>query len=91
MRKRQYYSAFVTDAVSCKFNKIMTEDVKVLIAEAFLSLESGMRAGNPDKGLSEYETFIVEGKADQMKKEINEFVDSQKQRIISASEERRRK
>lgn len=38
VRKRQYYSAFVTDAVGCKFNKIMTEDVKVLIAEAFLSL-----------------------------------------------------
>ena len=90
MRKGRFYSAYTGATADCKFDKIMTEDVKVLIAEAFLSLESNMRAGKPDKGLSEYEIFLVEGKAIRMKQEINDFIDSQKQRIISASEERGR-
>lgn len=72
------------------FNIIMTGDLKVIIAEAFISLEAGMRFGMPYREFSEYEIALVEKKASQMKQEINDFIDSQKQRIIDASEVRGR-
>ena len=73
-------------AVDCKFNNIMTEDVKVAIAKAFISLEAGLRHGKLWEEFSESEIELVEKKASQMKQEINHFIDSQKQRIIAASE-----
>ena len=68
----------------------MTEDIKVLIAKAFLSLEASMRLGKPYEKFCEYEVRLVEKKASQMKQEINDFIDSQKQRIIDSSEARGR-
>ena len=90
--RRQYHSAYTADSLSVdrKFNSIMAEDVKVLIAEAFLSLESGMGSRHPDVCLSEYEVFLVEEKASRMKQEISDFIDSQKQRIMDASKARER-
>ncbi len=71
-----------------EFNNIMTEEVKVIIAKAFISLEAGLRRGKLWKGFSGAEIDLVERKASQMKKEVNAFIDSQKQRIIAASEVR---
>lgn len=72
------------------FNIIMMGDIKVIIAEAFISLEAGLRLESPYQELSEYGIALVEKKASQMKQEINDFIDSQKQRIIDASELRGR-
>lgn len=74
--------------VDCEFNNIMAEDVKIIIARAFISLEAGLRHGKLWNGFSEHEIELVEKKASQMKQEVNEFIDSQKQRIIDASENR---
>lgn len=71
-----------------EFNNIMAEDVKVLIAKAFLSLEANMRLGKPYEEFCEYEIRLIEKKASQMKQEIDDFIDSQKQRIIDASKVR---
>lgn len=71
--------------VDCEFNNIMTEDVKVVIAKAFISLEAGLRHGKLWEEFSKSEIELVEKKASQMKQEINDFIDSQKQRIIAAS------
>lgn len=75
-------------AVDNEFNNIMTEEVKVIIAKAFISLEAGLRRGKLWSGFSGTEIELVERKASQMKKEVNDFIDSQKQRIIAASEAR---
>lgn len=72
-------------AVDNEFNNIMTEDVKVMIAKAFISLEAGLRRGKLWNELSGTEIELVEKKASQMKREINDFIDSQKQRIIDDS------
>ena len=76
------------NVVDNEFNNIMTEDVKILIARAFISLESGMRRGRLWEKFHASDVELLERKASQMKQEINDFIDSQKQRIITASEVR---
>ena len=88
MRDMHVYEASNRIIPDREFNNIMTGDVKVVIAEAFISLEAGLRLGKPEQELSNWEIALIEKKASQMKREVSDFIDSQKQRIIAASEAR---
>ena len=68
------------------FNHIMATDVKVSIATAFILLEAGLKEAANYGRFSGREISLLEKKASQMKQEVNNFIDSQKQRIIAASE-----
>lgn len=72
-----------------KFDEIMLKEAKLKIAEAFLDLESQIRISElgtlgkiGENSLSE----IVKEKANQMKQELNQFIDSQVDRIIGFSD-----
>ena len=72
--------------VDKRFDEIMLNEAKQKIAEAFLELESGIR-------ILEFKTMekieekilrdLVKNKANQMKRELNQFIDSQVERIIN--------
>ena len=75
--------------VDKKFDEIMLKETKLKIAEAFLDLESQIRISElgtlgkiGENSLSE----IVKEKANQMKQELNQFIDSQVDRIIGFSD-----
>lgn len=69
-----------------EFNRLMERDLKLIIAQAFISLEAEMRLRKHGKQLSEREIRFVEKKASKMKQEISNFIYSQKQRIIAENE-----
>lgn len=71
--------------VDHEFNHIMATDVKVSIAAAFILLEAGLKEAVNYRKLSEQEIALLEKKASRMKQEINDFIDSQKQRIIEGA------
>ena len=71
-----------TMRVDNRFDEIMLFDIKLKIAEAFLSMESNMRIGRVGMGqLGELHIMCIEKKANQMKEEINSFIDSQVKRL----------
>ncbi|MBQ8559085.1 MAG: hypothetical protein IJ439_03770 [Tyzzerella sp.] len=76
----------IEEFVDTKFDEIMLKDTKLKIAEAFLHLEMQMRIRKPKNRISPMEKRIIEEKANQLKKEINIFIDSQLERIINSSE-----
>lgn len=59
-------------------NRLLAEDC----------LEAGLKEAANYGKFSEREISLLEKKASQMKQEVNDFIDSQKQRIIAASEAR---
>ena len=64
--------------VDKKFDEIMLFDIKLKIAEAFLSMESNMRIDEMGTGQLEEKCIVhIKQKANQMKEEINSFIDSQ--------------
>ena len=67
-----------------RFEEILLRDIKTHISEAFLDLEANMRIGEhgTTRYLNKEEVSVVETKANQMKTEINEFIDSQLKRVI---------
>ena len=69
-----------------RFDEIVMFDLKCTIAEAFLNLESKLRVSNYDvRCIKEVEHEAIRKKANQMKLELNRFIDSQAERIISES------
>lgn len=76
----------IKEPIDTKFNEIMLKDIKLKIAEAFLHLEMQMRIRKFKNMISPMEKRIIEEKANQLKKEINIFIDSQLERIINSSE-----
>ena len=68
-------------AVDRKFDRLMLYDIKVKIAEAFIDLESNIRPVSDIAGTDFKE--LVEKKTEQMKKELETFIDSQAERIIN--------
>lgn len=62
--------------VDKEFNELMNRDIKEKISYAFISLSANFNKLGPGP-LSESELKIVEDKADQMKNEINHFIDLQ--------------
>ena len=67
--------------VDRKFDHLMLCDIKVKIAEAFIDLESNIRPVSNIDGTDFKE--LVEKKTEQMKKELNTFIDSQAERIVN--------
>lgn len=76
----------IKEPIDTKFNEIMLKDIKLKIAEAFLDLEMKMRICKFENRISPMEKRIIEKKANQLKEEINTFIDSQLERIITSSE-----
>ncbi len=74
--------------VDYEFNHIMATDVKVSIAAAFILLEAGLKEAANYGRLSESSISLLEKKTGQMKQEINDFIDSQKQRVIEGAKAR---
>lgn len=74
--------------VDKRFDEIVIKEINLKIAEAFLELETNVRMNkfgirkSADKKGCEF----VKIKANQMKTEINAFIDSQVKRIIGLSE-----
>ena len=65
-----------------RFDEIMLFDIKLKIAEAFLSIERDMRIDEFQTGrLETMHIMHIEKKANQMKEEINSFIDSQVRRL----------
>ena len=64
--------------VDKKFDEIMLFDIRLKIAEAFLAMESNMRIEEMGtEQLGEKCIAHIKQKANQMKEEINSFIDSQ--------------
>jgi len=73
--------------VDKKFDEIILFDIKLKIAEAFLAMESNMRIDETGTGqLGEKCIAHIKQKANQMKEEINSFIDSQV-RILQMDEQ----
>ena len=70
-----------------RFDEIMVKEVKLKIAEAFLELEAYLRETpcGMKETVGEKSCGLVKEKANQMKMEINNFIDSQVNRIIDQS------
>lgn len=89
IKKRDRYMEHIGNncrrVVDHDFNYIMETDVKIAIATAFIFLEAGLNQAENYGKLSEMGLLLLEKKASQMKREINGFIDSQKQRIIESS------
>lgn len=73
-----------TTNIDRRFNEILLRDIRGNISEAFLDLETNVRI-NKITGKIESNDFVeilVKEKANQMKTELNAFIDSQVDRII---------
>lgn len=68
-----------------EFNSILLRDIKLDISKAFILLEANMREFPPLKNNNEMKSLLVKKKANQMKAEINDFIDAQVEMIIKAS------
>lgn len=67
-----------------EFNEIMLKDMRLVISKAFVILEANMKKLTK-KPLDEKQINLIENKANQIKKEMSTFIDSQVERIISGS------
>lgn len=64
------------------FDEIMLREIKLKITEAFLSIEISMRIDEfQTSQLNVKDVEYIEKKANQMKEEINSFIDSQVKRL----------
>lgn len=69
-----------------RFNEIIIKEIPLKIAEAFLDLEKNVRVIKYETSkLSNVEVEVIKRKANQMKEEINTFIDSQINRITNGS------
>lgn len=67
-----------------RFDELMLKDIKLHISEAFIDLEEKLRVYEfKTKDINHYDKNIVKEKANQMKVEINTFIDSQVERITN--------
>lgn len=71
--------------VDREFDDVVRRDIKIMISTAFIILEANMRKIRCDVGLSELSISLIKKKASQMKLELNNFIDSQVNRIIDDS------
>lgn len=72
--------------VDREFDKTMLITMKKIVAEAFLELEGNIRIKYREtRKMGELEISLINQKANQMKEEISNFIDSQVQRIIAES------
>mgnify|MGYP001137389461 CR=1 FL=1 len=69
-----------------EFNSILLRDIKMDISKAFILLEANMREFPQLKNNNEMKSLLVKKKANQMKAEINNFIDFQVDMIIKASQ-----
>lgn len=72
--------------VDREFDKTMLITMKKIVTEAFLELEGNIRINYREtRKMGELEISLINRKANQMKEEISNFIDSQVQRIIGES------
>ena len=60
-----------------EFNSIMLRDIKLDISNAFILMEANMREILFCKHIDEKQALIIKKKAEQMKEEINTFINAQ--------------
>lgn len=76
----------MNERVDKRFDEILIRELKSEISDAFLDLECKLRVNDfESKPLENIDHKFVLKKANQMKHELSEFIDSQTERIISAS------
>lgn len=69
-----------------RFDKIVLHEIRSNIAEAFLDLETNLRMETINRSVKDNPLAkeLIHEKANQMKTEINDFIDSQVSRIIDS-------
>lgn len=67
-----------------EFNDLMLKDIRIEISKAFILLEANIRKLTKRR-IDAKQITSIQNKAEQMKKEINSFIDSQVERILKES------
>lgn len=68
-----------------EFDSIVLRDIKLDISKAFILLEANMMEFLPLKNNDEKRSLLARKKANQMKNEINHFIDAQVKMITDGS------
>ena len=85
-KSRREVSKTSKERVDKHFDEITMHDLKSKIADAFLDFESKLRVSDYGiHSIGNAECEAVRKKANQMKQEVNKFIDSQVERIICES------